>query len=105
MNYILFDDYSWDNLLPLTFTRPVSEIRVGILTMTEKWKKFYDGEFSFLTNEYLSIKYPCIVKNNNFLINGSVFPNYNLCNIIKTLKQGEVLVSNDTILAASLGPD
>ena len=38
MNYILFDDATWHNLLPLTFTKPVSEIRIGILTITQKWK-------------------------------------------------------------------
>ena len=33
MNYVIFDDSTWDNLLPLTFTRPTAEIRVGILTI------------------------------------------------------------------------
>ena len=40
MNYILFDDHTWQNLLPLTFTKPVAEIRIGILTITEKWEHY-----------------------------------------------------------------
>ena len=47
MNYILFDDITWHNLLPLTFTKPVSEIRIGILTITEKWKKHLNAEVLF----------------------------------------------------------
>ncbi len=105
MNYILFDDLSWNNLLPLTFTRPVSEIRLGILTITEKWNKFLDGQISFLTKDYLSNKFPYIQQKDNILVNSSVIPLKNLADAIITLKQGEILKQNDIIIAARLNPE
>ena len=52
MNYILLDT-NWNKLLPITFTRPVSEIRTGILTIKEKWEKRLDSECSNYTQNYL----------------------------------------------------
>ena len=49
MSLILFDDPSWDNLLPLTFTRPAADLRVGILTVAEKWKDELGMPVSYLT--------------------------------------------------------
>ncbi|HQX03888.1 MAG TPA: putative sugar nucleotidyl transferase, partial [Flavobacterium sp.] len=40
MNYILFDGPVRNALLPFTFTRPVADIRIGILTIREKWEKY-----------------------------------------------------------------
>ena len=52
MNVILFDqEQSWKNLLPLTYTRPVSEIRIGILTIKEKWDLEYDLSFDHEDNK------------------------------------------------------
>jgi len=75
MQLILFDDHSWDNLLPLTFTRPISGLRVGILTIAEKWEKVLGREASTLTREYLSINFPCRAGEDNLFINGSLLPN------------------------------
>ncbi len=98
MNYILFDDHR-DNLLPLTFTRPVCEIRIGILTIREKWEKHLKAKTSTLTEEYLSKKFPLIEKNQNLLINGSVCPNQKLVKDILSLKPGDALFSNETLIA------
>ena len=57
MNIILFDDPTLrKSLLPFTFTRPVSLIRVGILTIAEKWEKRLGAEVSFKTDDYLQKK-------------------------------------------------
>ena len=56
MNYILFDDNNWDNLLPLTFTRPVAELRAGILTIKEKCDILLQTQCSHYFKEYLRIK-------------------------------------------------
>ncbi len=100
MNYILFDDEAWNDLRPLTFTRPVAEIRVGILTIREKWEKHLNASFSFLTQEYLSAKYPKIIKDKNVLINGSILPNPDLISAIQNLKEGEYLSKKNVIVAA-----
>lgn len=98
MNYILFDD-SRENLLPLTFTRPVCEIRLGILTIREKWEKYLKTKTSTITEDYLRKKFPLVTKNQNLLINGSVCPNQKLIKDILALKSGEALFSDETLVA------
>jgi len=102
MNYILFDDKSWDNLLPLTFTRPVCEVRSGILTIKEKWEKFLNVKMSYFTQEYLQVKYKLNIKEENILINGSVIPNSSLLSNIQNLNSNEALVKDGKILAVKL---
>lgn len=105
MNYILFDDGAWQELLPLTFTRPVCEIRVGILTIREKWEKFLKTETSFLTQDYLSKKFPLKKNEVNVLINGSVLPHKELVIAINNLKKNDLLVSDNLIIAACLNEE
>ena len=102
MNYILFDDSSWNDLLPLTYTRPVAGIRVGILTIAEKWKKVLPGTYSYLTQEYLSEKYPLKIDSLNVLINGGICPSKDLIKAIHSLSKGEILLKGDTIIAAEV---
>mgnify|MGYP001805917474 CR=1 FL=1 len=99
MNYILFDDYSRNNLLPLTFLRPVADLRAGILTIREKWELFLNCKTSSLTEDYLSNSFPTIRGENNILINGSICPNQAVVDEIKKLKPNEALLSNDSIVA------
>ncbi|MBI4929581.1 MAG: GlmU family protein [Bacteroidetes bacterium] len=98
MNYILFDD-SRENLFPLTLTRPVCEIRIGILTIREKWEKYLEAKTSTLTEDYLSKKFPLKESKQNILINGSVCPNQKLVKDILALKSGEALFSDETLVA------
>jgi UDP-N-acetylglucosamine diphosphorylase/glucosamine-1-phosphate N-acetyltransferase len=99
MNYILFDDSSWTDLLPLTFTRPVSNIRCGILTMQEKWEKLLDSSCSNLTQEYLQELFPLIASNDNLIINGSVFPDKEILSVILALQPDETLMKESIIVA------
>ena len=102
-NIILFDDNRREQLLPLTFTRPVCMIRIGILTIKEKWDKMLKTEAEPLTVEYLSIKYKPTQKEGNYtLINGGVLPNESLINAIKKLSAGEAIIKNDAVIAAIL---
>jgi UDP-N-acetylglucosamine diphosphorylase/glucosamine-1-phosphate N-acetyltransferase len=105
MNYILFDDQSRNNLLPLTFMRPVAEIRVGILTIREKWEKHLKTKTSTLTEEYLSQKYPIVREEDNILINGSICPTPEIVKEIIELKPNQTLVSADSIIAFHLKSD
>ncbi|RZT97135.1 UDP-N-acetylglucosamine diphosphorylase/glucosamine-1-phosphate N-acetyltransferase [Ancylomarina subtilis] len=102
MNYILFDNESWQNFLPLTFTRPISEIRLGILKISEKWTKFLDQEISYLTQDYLSKKYPTKRDSENILINACVLPNKALVDAISSLSQGQAIVCNGILIAIAL---
>ncbi|KAF0128791.1 MAG: hypothetical protein FD155_3001 [Bacteroidetes bacterium] len=102
MNYILFDSASRNNLLPLTFTRPAADIRIGILTIREKWELFLTTTTSSLTESYLSHKYPLVKAEINVLVNGSICPNPLLVAEIKKLKEGQALIKDDTIIAMCL---
>jgi len=105
MNYILFDDSRRESLLPLTYMRPVADIRFGILTIREKWEKYLGQKTSSLTEDYLTIKYPLIKEDVNILINGSVIPDKKLVKAIKALKSHQALIYEDCIIAMHLTAD
>lgn len=102
MNYILFDEARRENLLPLTFMRPVADIRFGILTIREKWEKYLSSKTSTLTDNYLAAKFPLVKEEENIIINGAICPNPELIKGIEQLKSGQALVSDETILAMCL---
>ena len=100
MNIVLFDDPAIrTNLLPFTFTRPAGKIRIGILTIAEKWEKRLNTTVSFLTEPYLQKKFPANPSKDNVFINGAWCPDDHAILSIKSLKTGEVLISDNTILA------
>ena len=100
MNYILFDESNVrTNLLPLTFMRPVGDIRIGILTIREKWEKRLNAKTSSLTETYLSKKYPILKEDTNVLINGSVCPTDEIIELVKKLGPRQTIVSGETIIA------
>jgi UDP-N-acetylglucosamine diphosphorylase/glucosamine-1-phosphate N-acetyltransferase len=102
-NYILFDTKkNYENLLPLTFTRPVSDLRVGIMTIKEKWEYYFDTSFSVLTQDYMKSKYPTIIKRENILINSSILPDDKIIQAISELKNNNYLKQNDIIIAVKL---
>ena len=99
MNYILFDGAVRNQLLPFTFTRPVADIRVGILTIREKWEKFLGSTTTTVTEEYLSDKFPMVELEQNVLINASFCPSENLVLLIKNLQENQAIFYNDEPLA------
>ena len=105
MNYILFDDQSRNNLLPLTFMRPVAEIRLGIMTLREKWELLLKTKTSTLTEAYLSEKFPIVKETNNILINGAICPTPELIREIHALKPNQTLVAEDSIVALNINEE
>lgn len=99
MNYILFDDYSRYNLLPFTFTRPVCEIRIGILTIREKWEKSLNAKVSFQTENYLSVKFPKVIAQENVYINAKICPNKELLDAISKLENKQALKTGNDLVA------
>src|SRR6478609_824254 len=102
MQNILFDDpRDWKNLLPLTYTRSVSDIRVGITTIREKWQHFVGKLPGVFTVNYLQAKYPLDRGYSQSLyFNGSIIPNSNLINAIFNLSFHQKLVKDDIVIAA-----
>lgn len=104
MNLILFDDpVVRTRLLPLTYTRPVSEMRVGVLKIREKWEKLTSLSSSILTEPYLAKKFPLVREENNHLVNGAICPDDQLWESIKGLDHGEGLFWYDKLVAANIG--
>ena len=99
MNYILFDGAVRNQLLPFTFTRPVADIRIGILTIREKWEKFLGSTTTTVTEEYLSDKFPMVELEQNVLINASFCPSENLVLLIKDLQENQAIFFNEEPLA------
>ncbi len=102
-NFILFDDDVRDRLQPLTFTRPVSELRVGILTITEKWQRHLRiDEISYITQDYLIDKYPIHIESDNIVINGSVLPSTQLVQLVLELEENEAILKDGELIATRL---
>ena len=101
INYVLFDDAGWSDLLPLTFTRPSCEIRIGILTIKEKWEKRLKASLSYKTEAYLSEKYTVVVnqKGSTIFLNGRVCPDDLLLSEVKKLKLGQSLYKGHDLIA------
>lgn len=100
---ILSDNQYWEAFLPLTFTRPVAELRCGILTFTERWQKLLNSEsISFLTEEYLQQKFQKPNEKESLLIVPNFIPNADLLEKIKNLKIGEGIVYQNEIIVARI---
>ena len=99
MNYILFDGPSRNNLLPLTYTRPVADIRVGILTIREKWETFLQSTITSVTEDYLSDKFPMVEFDENIFINASFLPDPEIVKQITSLKPNQLINSGDDLVA------
>ena len=99
MNYILFDGENREALLPFTYTRPVADLRIGILTIREKWELSLGATTTTVTEDYLSDKYPMVEMEQNVMINASYTPSEVLVNQIKNLKENQAVFDGDTMVA------
>ena len=100
---VLFDDPAIrGSLLPFTFTRPVADIRVGILKISEKWQQYTSAEVFFLTQEYLQKKFPK-ASQKALAVNGAWLPDADSSKILQILAPNQALYWGKTLLAAYIG--
>jgi UDP-N-acetylglucosamine diphosphorylase/glucosamine-1-phosphate N-acetyltransferase len=100
MNVILIDNPdNWQNLKPFTFTRPVSEIRIGAFTIAEKWENYLSVSLSYITTDYLSKKYKCNYSEDNLYVCSNVLPDRAIVEAIKSLSIGQVLKKEGKTIA------
>ncbi len=99
MQTILFDGDRRTALLPFTYTRPVADIRTGILTLKEKWEQRIGSPVGYLTEPYLQEKFPLEAGPDNLLIKGSLLADENLAKAVTALASGEALYSQEELLA------
>lgn len=99
MNYILFDGPSRNALLPFTFTRPVADILIGIMTIRQKWEMRLGSTTTTLTEEYLSDKFPMVELEQNVMINASFLPNDILVEMVSNLESNQAIFKGDEVIA------
>ncbi|WP_417557880.1 GlmU family protein [Mesoflavibacter zeaxanthinifaciens] len=99
MNYILFDGPVRNQLLPFTYTRPVADIRVGILTIREKWEQYLKTTTTTVTEDYLSDKYPMVEMEENIMLNASYLPNPELIELITGLEKNQAIFKDEDVIA------
>ena len=99
MNYILFDGPVRNQLLPFTYTRPVADIRVGILTIREKWEQYLKTTTTTVTEDYLSDKYPMVEMEENIMLNASYLPNPELIELIIGLEKNQAIFKDEDVIA------
>lgn len=96
MKIQLVDGKHRSHLLPLTYTRPVAELRCGIITIAEKYTK-RGHEIGYGTEAYLNVKYPSIEA--EVLVSGSVCPTDAFLEAVAGLSSGQALIQGDELLA------
>lgn len=99
MNVILFCDLEHEDLLPLTFMKPVGELRMGILSFRERWEKLLNADVSHLSPNYLKALFPKHEEKNNLFLNPCYFPTLEYVDFLKNLKLGEAVIYKDKIIA------
>ncbi len=99
MNIVLFDGKARKSLLPFTFTRPIADLRIGILKIAEKWEKYMPCKVSYLTEDYLQVKFPLHLATDNLFINASYLPNPTWIEKLTKLKSNEVLTDDEEVVA------
>lgn len=99
MNYILFDGPARNALLPFTFTRPVADILVGIMTIRQKWEMRLGSTTTTLTEEYLSEKFPMVEMEENVMINASFLPNTILAEMVSNLSSNQAIFKGEDVIA------
>jgi len=99
MNYILFDGTVRNALLPLTFTKPVADLRIGILTIREKWETYLGFTTTTLTEDYLEEKFPMVEMAQNVMINASFLPTLLLAETIMELKENQAIFKDEEVIA------
>ncbi|WP_300671464.1 GlmU family protein [Soonwooa sp.] len=103
MQLVFSDAQYWEDFLPLSFTRPVAEIRVGILTFSERWKKLLEIESSYyITEDFLQEKFKKPAAGQSLFIVPNFLPSESLLQQIKDLKAGEALVYDNELLVANI---
>lgn len=98
--YCLFDDLFRNELLPLTFTKPVSELRIGVLTIREKWEKYLSiNILSWKTQAYLSFKFPFLGNDSMVYLSGHVCPTRSLVQQILALEANQGIMYENRVVA------
>jgi UDP-N-acetylglucosamine diphosphorylase/glucosamine-1-phosphate N-acetyltransferase len=99
MKILLHDNGLHLRLAPLTLTRPVGDVRMGILTNVERWKLVEpEAEIFFETEGYLNAKYPTTAEA-DLVVNAALIPNDEVIAAILALSENEELIAENNWFA------
>lgn len=103
--HIVLSDHrkEWSNLRPLTLTKPIAKIRIGILSIEEKWQQYFEQVSLKTCQEYLQSFDNFSLEDESTFVNSSVLPTADLAKAIATLQTGESLYQNGVLLASKVG--
>ena len=99
MNITLFDSIYHKQLLPLTYTKPVASLRIGILTIQEKWEKYAKTKVAVRTQDYLAKKFNSNTDGSRIGINASILPNKAIFGELELLETEHILMKNGVVIA------
>lgn len=99
INLIHTDAQLHQQLLPLTFARPVADLRCGILKLVEKWPYWLpQAQSSFLAAPYLQEKFPVQYTDDNYYLLGGLCPDAQLVQALEELPPETGLEFQDRLL-------
>lgn len=99
MHIILFEDSKWNEFLPLVFTRPVGDLRIGIEKISEKWSRELGGTIGHIARPYLKTVFTEVKVDKGLCINARLLPTPDVVRVIKNLNSDEALFRNEELLA------
>lgn len=100
---VLFDtEDTYENLLPLSYTRPIADFRIGIDTIRQKWEAFLPGHYQYLPVAYLREKFGTETCNDRHVLHiaGNIVPNREIVETVSALKVGESVRDENGLVAA-----
>ncbi len=103
---VLFDDDTREQFLPLAWTKPVADFRIGIFTIREKWEQRLKSESTTWTSDYLAeFAFPFVpdATKNQLWINSRVVPNGELAFEVLSLQPDEALIKGELLIAVNVG--
>ncbi|MFM7233012.1 MAG: putative sugar nucleotidyl transferase, partial [Flavobacteriales bacterium] len=99
MQLVLFEDHLSSHFLPLTYTRPVGELRMGMLTMAERYARIFNTEVAHETRIPLRALFSTPSAQMQLHVNARLFPTASLINELRSMNPGDALYRGEALLA------
>jgi UDP-N-acetylglucosamine diphosphorylase/glucosamine-1-phosphate N-acetyltransferase len=105
VKYVLFDGIHHQKLKPLTLTRPLADLRVGMFTIQEKWSLALISKVGLRTKDYLRKKFSSQVGSAEIGISASLLPSNDFCKALDSIEENTIIMKNGKVLAISPLPE
>ena len=100
LHLLLHDNGLHLRFAPLTLTRPLGDVRVGVLTNKERWERWIpEATVSFITESYLQKKFPELHGQEEVEINAAVIPTEAIAAAVVSLQADQILMGENTWIA------